>query len=148
MKKTAIENIEVSKLIGEVLGISFKNEEFSLGNWGDIDNWAQLDDGTLILIECEKGQKHPTTNVLKLYPYLDENPNVRIVLFHYFYPENKAPKNRLALCDYLANKMEQQFANRFQYISLRCELNGIEEKLRKQKKGLMQVLLTGRVRLL
>ncbi len=148
MKKTAKDNIEISKLIGTVLGVSFKNEEFSLGKWGDVDNWTQFTDDTLILIECEKGQKHPTTNVLKLYPYLEENLRVNIILFHYFYPENKTPKNRLALCNYLGIKMEQQFEERFQYISLRCNINEISDKLREQKKGLMQVLLTGKRRLI
>lgn len=147
MKKTEKNNIKISKHIGEVLGVSFKNEEFSLGKWGEVDNWAQLSDDMLILIECEKGQKHPNTNVLKLYPYLEENPDKTIVLVHYFYPENKAPKNRRALCDFIASKMENSLKDRFQYISLKCEKQYISEKLREQRKGLMQVLLTGKVRL-
>lgn len=147
MKKTEPENIEISNHIGSVLGVSFKNEEFSLGKWGEVDNWAQLSDDTLILIECEKGQKHPNTNVLKLYPYLEENSDIKILLLHYFYPENKAPKNRLLLCNFLGEKMEQQFLERFQYFSLKCTENKIAEKLQEEKKGLIQVLLTGKMRL-
>lgn len=147
MKKTEKENIEISKLIGADLGVSFKNEEFSLGKWGEVDNWAQLPNDNYVLVECEKGQKHPNTNVLKLYPFLEENTDFKIILIHYFYPENKAPKSRLALCDYLGRKMEKAFVERFQYVSLRCREDEIAEKLREQKKGLMQQLLTGKVRL-
>lgn len=103
MKKTSKENIEISEIIGNALGLTFKNEELSLGNWGEVDNWSKLSDCALILVECEKGQKHPNTNILKLYPYLEENTDLEIILIHYFYPENKAPKNRLALCDYLGD---------------------------------------------
>jgi hypothetical protein len=148
MKKTSKENIAISETIAKALGITFNNEEFSLGKWGEVDNWAQLEDSTLILLECEKGQKHPNTNVLKLYPYMEENPNIKIFLLHYFYPENRAPKNRLALCHFLGEKMEQLFAERFKYVSLSCTENEIAEKLWEHKKGLMQVLLTGKKRLI
>lgn len=147
MKKTSRENIAVSEIIGKALGITFKNEEFSLGKWGEVDNWAQLPDNTLIFIECEKGQKHPNTNVLKLYPYLEENPKAIIILIHYFYPENKAPKNRLTLCDYLGDKMEQLFGGRFKYVSLKCKKNEIAGKLQEHNNELMQVLLKGKVML-
>jgi hypothetical protein len=149
MKRTNAENIEISNRIGKVLGLSFNNEEFSLGEWGEVDNWTTLSDGIFILIECEKGQKHPNTNVLKLSPYLEENTGIKILLVHYFYPENKTPKSRLALCDYLGKKMEKEFFERFQYVSLRCKAEEIAEQLREQKKkNLMQVLLTGKKRLL
>lgn len=147
MKKTSKENIAISETIAKALGITFINEEFSLGKWGDVDNWCELSHDTIVLLECEKGQKHPNTNVLKLYPYLEENSEIKVLLIHYFYPENAAPKNRLALCDFLGGKLEQQFSGRFQYVSLKCNSNEITEKLREQKKGLIQVLLTSKVRL-
>lgn len=147
MKKTSKENIVISDLIADSLGINFRNTEYSLGKWGEVDNWAMLPNGTILLLECEKGQKHPNTNVLKLYPFLEENSDKTIVLIHYFYPKNKAPKNRLALCDFLSDKMERQFVERFKYVSLKCNANEIADKLREQKKGLMQQLLTGKKRL-
>ena len=147
MKKTSEENIEISDLISDSLGISFRNTEYSLGKWGEVDNWAMLPNDTIVILECEKGQKHPNTNVLKLYPFLEENSDKTIVLIHYFYPKNKAPKNRLALCDFLSDKMEQLFVGRFHYISLRCDANEISEKIWEQKKGFMQQLLTGKIRL-
>ncbi len=147
MKKTEKCNIEISNHIGAVLGISFKNEEYALGKWGEVDNWSQLYDDTLILIECEKGQKHPNTNVLKLYPYLEENPGIKIILVHYFYPGNKAPKNRISLCDFLGKKMEQQFFERFKYISLRCNVNELAEKLEGGRKGFDATVVERTVRL-
>ena len=147
MKRTSKENIIISDTIGKTLGITFNNKEFSLGNWGEVDNWCELLDDTIILLECERGQKHPNTNVLKLYPYLEENSDIKVLLVHYFYPENKAPKNRSALCDFFGAKMEQMFAERFIYVSLRCNANEISQKLCEQKKGLMQLLLTGKVML-
>jgi hypothetical protein len=147
MKKTSEENIEISDLISDSLGISFRNTEYSLGKWGEVDNWAMLPNDTIVILECEKGQKHPNTNLLKLYPFWEENSDKTIVLIHYFYPKNKAPKNRLALCDFLSDKMEQLFVGRFHYISLRCDANEISEKIWEQKKGFMQQLLTGKIRL-
>lgn len=134
MRKTSRENIEISDLVGSVLGVAFKNEEFSLGKWGVVDNWTQLLDGVLILIECEKSQKHPNTNVLKLFPYLEENPNAKIFLIHYFYPENKVSPNRLALCDYLGVKMQRDFGYRFQYLSLKCSKDEIASEIIRYKK--------------
>ncbi len=141
MKKTKQENIKIADIIGEVFGISFTNNEYKLGSWGDADNHCVLNENDLILLECEKGQKHPNTNVLKVYPYLEEYLDKRIVLIHYFFPENKAPKNRLALCNFIASKMESSFKNRFQYISLSCKQAELAEKLQKQNQGLIKELL-------
>ena len=147
MKKTKNENIDISRILENELGVSFSNYEFKLDSWGDVDNYCELNNGDLLLLECEQGQKHPNTNVLKLYPYLEQHPKKRIVLIHYFFPENKSPKNRLALCDFIAKKMEILFNGRFQYVSLKCEKSSLLEKLKEQKKGLMQQLLTGKKRL-
>lgn len=142
MKKTKNENIDISRILEKELGVSFSNYEFKLDSWGDVDNCCELNNDDLLLLECEQGQKHPNTNVLKLYPYLEQHPNKRIVLIHYFFPENKSPKNRLALCDFIATKMETLFNDRFQYMPLRCDKSSLIEKLKERTKGLMQVLLT------
>jgi len=146
MKNTSRENIAVSNVIGESLSVAFNNKEFSLGKWGEVDNWSEIEENTIILLECEKGQKHPNTNVLKLFPYLEENPNLKIILLHYFYPPNKTPKNRLALCNYIAEKMKKEFDGRFYYLSLRCQNNEIGKKLKKYEKELAEQLLTGKKR--
>jgi hypothetical protein len=92
MKKTTKENIAISQFIENTLGITFINEEFSLGKWGETDNWCQVSHDRLILLECEKSQKHPNTNVLKIYPYLEEFPKVQIIFLHYFFLKIKLPK--------------------------------------------------------
>ncbi len=138
MKKTAKDNIEISKLIGYGLGVTFKNEEFSLGKWGEVDNWCEIAYDTIVLVEFEKAQKHPNTNVLKLFPYLEVNSDIKIILIHYFYPDNKVPKNRLALCSFIAEKMSKEFEGRFQYINLNCSEGEIENKIKEHNRELMQ----------
>jgi len=140
MKKTAHKNIPISQAIEKALGITFSNKEFSLGGWGEVDNWCQLSHDTLVLLECESGQKHPTTNVLKLFPYLEEFPKVNVILLHYFIPENKTPKNRVALCHFLGEKLENTFGIRFQYVHVRCKHEMIEMEFSKHNKRLMQML--------
>lgn len=138
MKATNTDNCNISKIIEEALGVQLRDEEFRLSSWGDTDNYCKLSDKAYLLIECERGQKHPHTNVLKLYPFLEENPDIQIVLLHYFFPENKSPKNRLSLCVFIANKMEQQFPGRFQYLKLPQDINMISSFLKHEKKGLMK----------
>lgn len=140
MRKTTEENIVVSNSISQTFGITFKNEEFSLGKWGDVDNWCELSYDTIVLLECEKAQKHPTTNVLKLYPFLEENPQVNVILIHYFSPENKVPKNRMKLCHFMGGKLEKEFGERFRYVLLKCSIEEMEETLKTHYSGLSLVL--------
>lgn len=144
MKVTNTDNCTVSGIIAKELNIIFSNNEFRLGKWGDVDNYCELAPYTYVLLECEKGQKHPNTNVLKLYPYLEENPDVKIVLLHYFYPENNAPKNRLMLCGFIAQKIERAFEGRFQYLKLPQDIKMVSSFLQQQKKGLLKNLLMRR----
>lgn len=115
MKATNQLNCEVSILLEKELNIKFENHEFNLNGWGDVDNYAIVDENKYVFLECELGQKHPNTNVLKLYPYLEENRKISITLIHFFFSDNKAPKNRLKLCDFIADKMKQEFGARFNY---------------------------------
>lgn len=115
MKKTNHHNTIVLSEIEKQLNIKFENFEFKLDNWGEVDNYAIIEKNTYVFLECERGQKHPNTNVLKLYPYLEENPQISITLIHFFFKENKTPKNRIRLCNFVANKMKIDFGNRFNY---------------------------------
>ncbi|MGV0938715.1 MULTISPECIES: hypothetical protein [unclassified Empedobacter] len=115
MKATNQQNKEIADSIGEELNIKFQHTELSLNGWGDVDDYAIIDDNNWVLLECENTQKHPNTNVLKLYPFLEENPELNIILLHVFFSNNKAPKNRVKLCDFLADKMQKEFGKRFQY---------------------------------
>lgn len=72
-----IDEQSVSEFIADQLQIQFKDTKYKLDGWGEVDNRAQLDSGVFVFIEVETSQKHPNTNVLKLWPYLDENKGVR-----------------------------------------------------------------------
>ncbi|MFV1883025.1 MAG: hypothetical protein ACMZ7B_00840 [Balneola sp.] len=111
MRKVNLENIE---LINK-LPFTFERKEYSLEGWGEVDFYCYHDE-VLVLIEIEKGQKHPNTNVLKLWPYLEDHPEQFVLLIQIIRPENKAPKNRVKLCQFTGIKLENLFKNRFRYI--------------------------------
>lgn len=115
MKRTNSRNCEVSAIIEKQLSIKFENFEFNLQGWGEVDNYAVVGENSYVFLECEFGQKHPNTNVLKLYPFLEENPQISVTLIHFFFREKKTPKNRLKLCSFIAEKMKNEFGNRFNY---------------------------------
>ncbi|RKD12364.1 hypothetical protein BCY91_11975 [Pelobium manganitolerans] len=146
MKRTNLKNIVISNSIELHLNMKFEDYEFQLNDWGESDNYCQIDDNTFIFLECECTQKHPNTNILKYWPFLEENKDYKVILFHYFYPENKAPKNRIRLCRFTASKLEAIFQERFQYVYLCEDINQFGNIILQQKKGLMQKLLTGEIR--
>lgn len=121
--------------IAESLPFEFQTMEFSLNGWGNVDFYAKKND-VLILLEVESGQKHPNTNVVKLWPYLESETKAKIMFIHVFTPENNAPKNRLRLCNYIGNKLEDIFPDRFRYYkynwaeSCKQDLINIDTKLR------------------
>jgi hypothetical protein len=111
MKKTTLENLDISN----ALPFSFEPEEFKLGKWGNVDFYCKQDD-ILVLLEVEKGQKHPNTNVLKVWPFLEENPDQKVLLIQLIREENNAPKNRLLLCKHTGRKLMELFPGRFEYV--------------------------------
>jgi hypothetical protein len=110
MKKVTQENIPVAN----ELPFDFVDEELSLDGWGDVDFYCAKD-GILVLLEVEKNQKHPNTNVVKLWPFLEEYRKNKVLLIQVIRNDNKIPKNRLNLCDFIGNKLEQLFPNQFRY---------------------------------
>lgn len=129
MKKSGEKICKVSDEVGKVLGLTFKNEEYRLDGWGEVDNWAETEFGTLVLLECEFSQKHPNTNVTKLWPFLVERHDIRVFLLHYFDQLNKASKNRLKLCEYFGKRMEEEFPGRFGYVKINCSSKAIKTEL-------------------
>ena len=72
---------------------------------GDLD--------TRLYVETERpGQAHPTTNVVKYWPWLDEDPSRRLVLVHLFF----ANSHRRRLTSWVADRMEREFGERFRYL--------------------------------
>ena len=65
-------------------GVRF-DRPWKLGGWGLADGCVVLADGRLVGLEVEWGQKHPDTNVLKLWPYLKDDSALRVLLVQVFF---------------------------------------------------------------
>ncbi|MCZ2153592.1 MAG: hypothetical protein LC114_06770 [Bryobacterales bacterium] len=103
--------------VSREVGVPIDNKEYEIGSWGRADCYAWLSKKKLLLLEIEKSQKHPCTNVLKLWPYLMERPDLRIVLVQAFFDTNPSRTgSRGALCTWLGSEMQQQLGGRFRYI--------------------------------
>jgi hypothetical protein len=115
----------VSGLIASATGISFENKGLSLGYWGNADNYAQINSHTYICLEVEKEQKHPITNVVKYWPYLEQTDKAKMILLHTFFPDSPGlNSSRGKLAEYFAMKMEKLFGNRFKYFRLIIKIDG------------------------
>jgi len=123
----------VSSIITKSTEIVFENKGLLLGDWGKADNYAQINSNTYICLEVENKQKHPITNVVKYWPYLEETDKTKIILLHTFFPDSPGlNSSRGRLAKYFAMKMEKLFANRFKYFRLIIKADdntviGIEE---------------------
>ena len=117
MRATTEENLPIANK----LPFKFEAEEYGLSGWGEVDFYSEQDD-VLILLEVEKGQKHPNTNVLKVWPFLEEYPEQKVLLIQIIRLENKAPKNRLKLCEFTGKKLEELFPNRFRYYKFNADI--------------------------
>ncbi|MBK9096709.1 MAG: hypothetical protein IPM14_01050 [bacterium] len=113
MKKSTGENIPIA----EQLPFDFKNKELSLSGWGRVDFYCEIDD-ILIFLEVEREQRHPNTNVLKIWPFLEEHSQLKIFLIQIFMEsKKKVSPNRLKLCRYVGQKLEELFPDRCRYYS-------------------------------
>lgn len=100
-------------------GVPFIGAKRKLDSWGEVDDYAVVRDDFLVLFEFEKGQKHPNTNVLKVWPYLDARPNLTIALVQLFVAgaqNEKGSRGRLA--QWVADRMSLEFGGRFLYFRL------------------------------
>lgn len=109
----------VAKDIGSALGIRFEAGNLILGKWGMSDCYATLGQHSYLVLEVETSQKHPTTNVAKLWPYLEEKPETRIFLIHAYFQASPGHKsNRGEIATWLGRKMEKGLGERFQYFPI------------------------------
>ena len=87
---------------------------------GRSDFVCRLDGETILFIEMERpGQKHPCTNVVKYWPWLEESEGRRLILVQVFVGN----KSRRPLTRWLANRLVREFGNRFQYIEAEAPLD-------------------------
>lgn len=106
----------VQNLLSEQLHVRFASSSTLPAKWGRTDGEVQLSDSTILLLEVESTQKHPSTNVLKIWPLLETNNEVSILLVHAFFPDSPGlAGSRGELASWLAKKIETTIGNRFSY---------------------------------
>lgn len=116
MKLRSLTEPDIAALLSRELELNFDVCARQLGTWGRADRCVVLTPHRWLLLEVEGTQKHPNTNVLKVWPYLEEHPELSIALIHVF--AETAPNlqsNRGRLAQWLARRMESQFGGRFEY---------------------------------
>ncbi len=129
-----VDEQSVSEFIADQLQINLKGTKYRLDGWGEVDNWAQLDNGVFVFLEVETSQKHPNTNVLKLWPYLDDNKAIRIFLIQTYFPTSPGlTSNRGRLGEWTANKLKTILGKRFDYQKLVIDGNNDKNELKELK---------------
>lgn len=114
MSKT--DEISISQFFETYLHKKFENNKYVLNKWGQVDDWIQIDNNTFVFLEVETSQKHPNTNVLKLWPFLEENKNIRVFLIQaFFYNSPGVNSSRGRLGEWTGKKFEDIFPSRFKY---------------------------------
>jgi hypothetical protein len=112
MKKVNSKNLTIAKHFP----FEWCTTEYKLGPWGEVDFYAYHND-ILILLEVERSQTHPNTNVLQLWPYLFENSDIKVLLLHVFVEGGRSikRKNRIKQGDFVAEQLEEMYTGRFRY---------------------------------
>ena len=127
---------EVAKLLARKLKVKFKNESFPLQEWGRADRWAEIFPNEYLLLEVEKEQRHPCTNVLKVWPYLVEHPEDRIFLVQSFFAKSRRrTSSRRRLSEWTGKKLTKFFPKCFFYckITVSQDYRTIDEQTLLQK---------------
>ena len=71
-----------------------------------------------MFLEIENTQKHPDTNVVKLWPYLELHKGTRVFLVQAFCAGRRKVDSRSELAEWVAKKLEAEFPERFAYYKL------------------------------
>ena len=121
-----------ARLVARDTGVEFEDQCLRLKDWGTVDKNALLKPNYYLILEAEDGQKHPCTNVLKLWPYLETEPKLSIILVHVFFQGSKRrDSSRGRLGPFVGRKMAEALHGRFRYcqIVIDREAEGIVEGL-------------------
>lgn len=112
-----------SNKIGKKLNVSLVNEELNYGRGiGRADNYCIVNDWHVV-IEMEFSQRHPEMNVMKAWPFLETNPNKKILLIQQLIDVKSVSPNRIKLCNWVAQKIEENMKGRFYYFLLKNDLD-------------------------
>jgi len=113
------DELRVATIVGSAVNVDFQNQNYTLDGWGAVDDYVELGPGRILFLEVETSQKHPNTNVLKLWPYLYENPQLTVVLAQVFFPESPGlESSRGKLAVWLGTQMESILYKRFVHTQL------------------------------
>ena len=91
----------------------------TLSGWGTADGTVHLQPEVLVAAELESTQRHPDTNVLKYWPWLEERPGTTLILVHVFGRWSLSRTgNRSRLAGWVARKIGAAVGSRFAYCRL------------------------------
>jgi len=112
----AADEMLVRDALATPLGLAFENGPLVLGEWGKADCWALLHERCRLLLEVESQQTHPSTNVLKVWPFLEEQKDLSVLLVHAFFVDSRSLRSsRAKLASWLGARLESMFPGRFWY---------------------------------
>jgi hypothetical protein len=100
--------------IERAAGVAFeRGGRIAVGQWSYADCRHAFTADRCVFIEVERAQKHPTTNVVKYWPWLEDDVSRTMILIHLF----DRNTSRRSLARWLGVKMETELAGRFRYLS-------------------------------
>lgn len=114
----------IDEVVKTISSIAKKKEipEYTLKNsnkvvLGRVDYAWKLNGGVWIFLEYENKQRHPCTNVLKLWPYMndDSKESRKVLLIQLFESKGLRKGNRIKLADFVAKKIRKEYPTSFEY---------------------------------
>lgn len=115
-----------SNLIAHEIGLTLENKEFNYGRViGRADNYC-ITSEYIVIFELEFSQRHPEMNVLKVWPYLNNNPSKKIFLVHHITDTNFVSPNRIELSSFIAERIKAD-TKRFEYFQILNEFDKSKE---------------------
>lgn len=137
---------QVAAMLEAELGIKFSGKRFRM-DWGEADDVANIGPDRYLFLEVERSQNHPSTNVLKYWPFLDAKDGVAAVLVHVFFPDSRGQSGaRRALNDWVAAKMHDALAGRFRYRRIALNQNFLLESASDELKSAVHNWTSGTLR--
>ena len=108
----------VSELLNRRLTVTLTGRKYRT-EWGEADDHVFLTANRLLILEVERNQRHPGTNVLKIWPQLHRRRRLNIMLVHAFIEGSKAMNgSRKLLNDWISDRLEKEYWRRFKYHQL------------------------------
>jgi hypothetical protein len=97
---------------------------FPLLDGSRADGVAKVGKSTFVFLEVERSQKHPSTNVVKYWPWLEDDSSRRMLLIQVF----AGNRHRRRLTAWVADKMRRVLGDRFHYCAVDLPLTLASEQ--------------------